>query len=176
MSYTTNWQISELGGGGHQPIDEVSTTQKHALGSVVRAVDRGSNQNGEGAFIYVKGVASGARGCAVLIEQDAYLTTLTVADAYGKIGWLMSALDATTKYGWAQIRGKAVGLVLASFADNGQLYLTSTPGSLDDAAVQGDHVNGARGASAIDYPETGMAEIECDNPWVDNDVDDLDVS
>lgn len=172
MAYTTDYKITGGGEIGHQPITAVSTTQKHPLGTVVQAVDRGSNQNGMGKFMYVKGVASGARGACVLIEQDSYLTTLTVADGYGKVGWLMSDLDAATKYGWAQIGGKAVGKVLAAFADNGQLYLTSTPGSLDDAAVAGDHVNGARGASAIDGPETGMAEIEADDPWVDNDVDD----
>lgn len=174
MAYTTNWKIVEGGVIGHQPISVASTTQNHPLGTRVKAVDIGDNGNGEGEFIYVKGVASGARGDCVIIEPDGYLTTLAVADAYGHVGWLMSVLDATTKYGWAQVAGKAVGKVAASFADDGLLYLTATDGTLDDEAVAGDLVHGARGASDIDIPETGMAEIECMHPWVDNDTDDLD--
>lgn len=173
MAYTTNWKFIDPQ-IGLQPITEVSTEQLHPLGTRRKAVDFGSNANGEGEFIYVKGVTDGARGACVVIEPDGYATSLAAAGDYGKIGWLMSDLDASTKYGWAQIVGKAVGLVLASFADDAQLYLTATPGSLDDTAVDGDHVNGARGASDVDGPETGMAEIECDNPWVDADVDDLD--
>jgi hypothetical protein len=172
MAYTTSYKhtSSEV---GLQPIDEVSTTQNHPLGKIVQAEDKGSNSNGIGEFIYVKGVASGARGAWVGINADDGGTTLATANGiYPLVGIMMSTLDATTDYGWCQITGKAVGKALASFADNGMVYLTSTAGSVDDAAVAGDLVHNAKGASALDFPETGFAEFELSRPFTDDDTDD----
>lgn len=172
MAYTTNWKITTPVLGA-QPIDEVSTTQNHPLGKIVQAVDRGDNGNGEGEFIYVKGVSSGATGAWVGINADDGSTTLAVANGiYPLVGIMMSTLDATTDYGWCQISGKAVGKALAAFADNGNVYLTATAGSVDDAAVAGDLVHRAKGASALDGPATGMAEFEINRPHTDDDVDD----
>lgn len=172
MAYTTNWQHVE-GRLGMQPIDEVSTTQQHPLGTLVRAVDRGDNENGEGEFVYVKGVTSGATGSWVGINADDYTTTLAVANGkYPLVGVLMSTLDAATDYGWAQISGKAVALALTGFADNADVYLTATAGSVDDTAVAGDLVHRAKGASALGAPATGYAEFELARPHTDDDVDD----
>lgn len=171
MAYTTNWHPSEPR-LGMQPINEVSTTQNHPLGTIIKAVDRGTNANGEGEFIYALGVASGARGAWVGINADDGGTTLAVANGiYPLVGVMMSAMVAST-YGWVQISGKAVGKALAAFADNGNVYLTATAGSVDDAAVAGDLVHRAKGASALDFPETGMAEFEISRPSTDDDVDD----
>lgn len=171
-TYTTDWKIID-GPVGAQPIASVSTTQQHPLGTRVKAVDRGSNQNGEGEFIYCKGVSSGALGAWCGIAADDYATTLATANGvYPLIGIMMSVMDATTDYGWLQISGKAVGLCLASFADNGDVYLTATAGSVDDADVAGDYVSGAKGASAIDAPATGMAEFEIHYPSTDDGKDD----
>ena len=170
MAYSTSWQpISHL--IGIQPIADVSTTQNHPFGTTIKAVDQGTNANGEGEFMYVKGVTNGAVGSWVIINQDDYTTTLAVADGHGSLGIMMSALDASTDYGWVQIRGKAVGKCLASFADNGVVYLTATAGSVDDADVAGDFVSGAKGASAIDTPATGMAEFEIMYPFVRDGLD-----
>jgi hypothetical protein len=171
MAYTTNWlPVTPI--IGTQPITEVSTTQLHPLGTILRAVDRGANANGEGEFMYVKGVASGATGSLVGIDADDYATVLAVANGiYPIVGAMVSALVAST-YGWVQISGKAVVKVLASFADNSNVYLTSTAGSVDDAAVAGDLVHNARGASAIDGPATGMAEIQLARSFTTDDVDD----
>ena len=169
--YTTNWKHIEAR-IGLQPIADVSTTQNHPLGTEVRAFDYGDNANGEGRFIYVKGVASGAVGSWVGIAADDYLTTLATANGiYPLVGILMSAIDATTKYGWAQIVGKAVGKALAAFADNGDVYLTATAGSVDDADVAGDFVSNAKGASALDGPATGMAEFEISRPFTRDGLD-----
>lgn len=174
MAYSTNWQPVD-GLAGSQPIASTSTTQLHPLGTRVRAVDRGSNQNGEGEFVYVKGVTDGAVGSWVGINQDDYSVTLAVADGiYDSVGVLMAALSASTIYGWAQVRGKAVGKALTAFADNGQVYLTATAGSVDDQAVAGDRVHNAKGASALDGPATGMAEFEIFYPSTDDNTDDLD--
>lgn len=167
MAYTTSFKHVEPRVGA-QPIADVSTTQLHPLGTIVRAVDTGSNANGEGEFIYVKGVASGARGAFVTINEDDFSTTLLAANAIGRVGVMMSALDATTDFGWVQISGKAVGKALTGYLDNGLVYATATAGSIDDAVVAGDRVKKAKGASAVDGPETGMAEFELDRPFMDD--------
>lgn len=173
MAYSTRWTIFDPALVGWQPIAEVSTTQRHPLGLEVQAEDRGSNANGVGTFVYAKGVSSGARGAWVGINADNGGTTLAVADGvYPLVGVMMSDLDATTDFGWVQIVGKAVGKPLAAFADDANVYLTSTPGSVDDAVVAGDLVFNAKGASAIDGPETGMAEFELSRPFTKNGLDD----
>lgn len=171
MAYTTSYKhiSAEV---NLQPIDEVSTVKNHAFGKEVKAVDRGTNANGEGVFVYVKGVASGARGDWVGIDEDG-TTTRAVADGYYPlVGIFMSDLDATTDYGWAQIQGKAVGKALTGYVDNALVYLTGTAGSVDDAAVAGDLVHRALGASALAGPEAGMAEFFLNRPSTDNDSDD----
>ena len=172
MAYSTSWRPVNAA-IGHQPINATSTVAQHPLGTIVRAWDYGDNRNGEGEFIYVKGVTNGAVGSWVGINLDDGSTTLAVADGYYPlVGVLMSALSASTLYGWAQISGKAVGKAEAGFADNGMVYLTATPGSVDDTAVPGDLVQRALGASALDAPATGMAEFELSRPHTDNDEDD----
>lgn len=169
MPYTTKFRsVDPI--IGVQAIDEVSTTQNHKLGAIVRAKDFGSNDNGEGEFLYVKGVANGARGAFVTYDADSGAVVLLAANAIGPVGVLMSALDAATKFGWVQISGKAVGKVLAAFADDANVYATATAGSVDDAVVAGDRVKLAKGASAIDFPEAGMAEFELHRPFMDDAV------
>lgn len=159
MAYSTDWKpVGTL--VGVQPIADLSTTQNHQFGTVIKCVDRGSNANGEGEFMYVKGVTNGALGAWVTINQDDYSTTLASANAVGPLGVMMSVLDASTKYGWVQIRGKAVALALSGFVDNADVYLTGTGGSVDDTDVAGDYVRGAVGASNLDVPATGFAEFE----------------
>jgi hypothetical protein len=157
---------------GAQPITTVAATAQHPLGTVVKAVDRGDNANGEGEFMYVKGVSNGAVGCWAVINYDDYSTTLTLANAIGPLGIMMSVLSsATTTFGWVQIRGKAVGNALVSFLDNADVYLTGTAGSVDDTDVAGDFVSGAKGASAVDGPATGKAEFEIMYPFVRDGLD-----
>jgi hypothetical protein len=76
--------------------------------------------------------------------------------------------NVASSYGWYQIFGKAVGKVLASFADNANCYATATAGSIDDAVVAGDRVKNCKGASAIDTPATGLAELEIQYPYMDD--------
>jgi len=166
-TYTTNWQVTEVGAGGWQPIDETSTTKNHDLGTIVKATDRGTNANGVGEFVYAKGVASTATGSWVTFLEDDWSTALLVADAKGRVGVAMSA-NVANQYGWYQISGKAIGKALTGYVDNALVYGTATAGSVDDAVVSGDRVKKAIGASALDAPATGMAEFELDRPFVDD--------
>jgi len=166
MAYTTNWQhtSAEI---GLQAIADTSTTQQHPLGKIVQAVDKGSNGNGSGEFIYAKGAANTAAGSWVIINEDDFSTTLLAADAKGRVGVAMSA-NVANQYGWYQIGGKAVGKALSGYVDNALVYATATAGSVDDAAVAGDRVKKALGASALDGPATGFAEFELDRPFMDD--------
>lgn len=152
---------------GGQPIANNSTTKNHPLGTRVRAVDA---SYGEGEFIYLKGVASTAVGSVVLMAPDDWSTSLAVANDKGKLAVAMAATGAS-EYGWYQIYGKGAAKVLAGFADNADCYLTATPGSVDDTDVAGDYIRGMRGASAIDTPSTGLAEVELGYPEVADGLD-----
>lgn len=149
----------------NQKISENSTTENVPLGTIISAIDKDTTNYGVGEFIYLQGVASTAIGSAVVYNADDFSTTLASANAVGPVAFAMAATVAS-EYGWYQIGGKAVGKVLASFADNGDCYLTATAGSLDDADVAGDYVRRCKGASAIDTPSTGLAELEIARPEV----------
>jgi hypothetical protein len=149
---------------GSQPIADTDTTQRHPLGTIVRAVDP---TYGGGEFIYLLGVASTAVGSWVTYNPDDFSTALLAANAIGPVAIAMSA-NVASQYGWYQIQGKAVGRVLTGFVDNANVYATGTAGSIDDAVVAGDRVKGAVGASAIGTPSAGLAEIEIARPFMDD--------
>jgi hypothetical protein len=167
MAYSTNWQIVSPQLVGWQPINQTSTTKQHDLGTRVEAIDRGSNGNGQGTFVYAKGLDDTVAGSWVLFNEDDWSTSLLVANDIGNVGIAMSAC-VSGSYGWYQVRGKAVGAALTGYADNANVIATSTAGSVDDALVAGDRVHRAKGASAVGGPATGMAEFEINFPEVDD--------
>lgn len=146
---------------GNQPIEQVSTDQRHPLGTEVQAVDP---VYGEGTFVYLKGAASTVLGSAVLINSDDWSSSLLAPDNIGPVGIAMGPTVAGS-FGWYQRIGKAIARVAAGFVDNANVYATSTPGVLDDAVVAGDRVKNCKGASAI---SGGLAEMEIDRPFVDD--------
>jgi hypothetical protein len=152
---------------GTQNIADTSTTQNQPLGTIVEAVDRASTAYGAGEFVYLKGVASTVLGSFVTYNADDNSTALLAANAIGPVATSMS-INVASSYGWYQIGGKAVGKALASYADNGLVYATSTAGSIDDAVVSGDRVKLALGASAVDTPSSGLAEFEIQRPFMDD--------
>jgi hypothetical protein len=135
-----------------------------AVGTIVVAEDP---TLGGGEFIYLKGLAATAVGSWVTYNASDYTTTLLAANAIGPVAVSMSA-NVANQYGWYQISGKAVGLVLAGFADNANVYATSTAGSVDDAVVAGDRVKIAKGASAVGTPAAGQAYFEIHRPFSDD--------
>lgn len=151
---------------GSQPIATTDTVQNHPLGTIVTAVDP---VYGAGEFIYLKGLAATAVGTWVTYNPDDFSSTLLAANAIGPVAIAMSACVASN-YGWYQIQGKALGLCLAGFLDNANVYATATAGSVDDAVVAGDRVKGAVGASAIGVPSGSFAEFEIARPFMDDAV------
>jgi len=149
---------------GLQPIADTETTQKHELGKIVQAK---SETYGSGEFIYLKGLNGTVRGSVVVYNADDFSTTLLAPSPIGPVAVAMGAC-VTGEFGWYQIQGKAVALVAALFADNGNVYATSTAGTVDDEIVAGDRVKNAKGASAIGTPAAGLAELEIARPFVDD--------
>lgn len=149
---------------GYQPIAGIDTVQNHPLGTRVQAKDP---TYGVGEFIYLSGVASTAVGSWVTFNQDDNTTALLAANAIGPVAVAMAA-NVASSYGWYQIYGKAVGLALAGFVDNANVYATATAGSVDDAIVAGDRVKSAKGASAVGTPSAGLAEFEIQYPLMDD--------
>lgn len=134
------------------------------LGDIIRANDP---VYGTGEFIYLSGAANTVVGSWVTYNSDNNSTTLLAANAIGPVAIAMAATVAGTA-GWYQIQGKAVGLALAAFADDANVYATATAGSVDDAIVAGDRVKNAKGASAVGTPSAGLAEFEIARPWMDD--------
>ena len=149
---------------GLQPIAVTDTVQNVPLGTIVCAEDP---TLGEGQFIYLQGLASTVVGSWVTYNQSDNTTTLLAANAIGSVGIAMSA-NVANQYGWYQITGKAVGLALAGFVDNANVYATATAGSVDDAVVAGDRVKIAKGASAVGTPAAGQAYFEIQYPYMDD--------
>lgn len=171
MGKTAGTWVIVSGQIGAQPIATADTVQNHPFGTTVRAKDIGATAYGEGEFIYVKGVSSGALNAWAGYRSKSGLTTLAVADGNYHIGTMMSTLDATTKFGWLQIKGRAIGKCLTSFADNGVVYLTGTAGSIDDASVIGDVVHGAIGRNGGTVTAGDLAgEFEINRPYSENRV------
>lgn len=151
---------------GAQPITEVSSTQKHALGTIVDIEDP---VYGSGEAIYLKGAANVGVGDWVTYNLDDGSVTLLAANAIGPVAVAFAATVAST-YGWYHIQGKAVGKCLSGYVDNANVYATATAGSIDDTVVAGDRVKRAKGASAIGTPSAGLAEFEIDRPFMDDAV------
>lgn len=160
----TSWKVTQSGFVGAQPITDVSTVKNHPYGMITKASDHGSDDRGDGEFIYLAGVASTVAGDAVTYNLDDGSTTRALEDAIGPIAVAMAATVAS-RYGWYQIQGKGSVQVSSGFADNGACYLTATAGEIDDTDVAGDYVNGMKGASAI---ASGVADVELARPFVTN--------
>jgi len=106
---------------GSQPIATTSTTQRHPLGTIVRAV---SGTLGEGEFIYLRGIGSTVVG-SIVNYDDGFQTALDTAAVSGPSRPLAVSMSANVanQFGWYQISGLAVATKAdtVSFADNAGL-------------------------------------------------------
>lgn len=100
------WRITD-DVAGSQAIAETSTTQKHPLGTIVRAVND-TAATGAGEFIYLLGVASTVVGDVVNYDGASWQTALhsNVILQPTPVAVAMSA-NVASQYGWYQIAGNA---------------------------------------------------------------------
>jgi hypothetical protein len=144
---------------GLQAIADTSTTQNHALGSLVKAID---STQGENEFVYLKGVASTAIGDWVVYDQYAGTTTRMVAGSRGPAAVAMSA-NVASQYGWYCVGG-SVPANSATVAAGGNVYATATAGRCDDATVSGDKIDNARWKTADGTPSANLAIVQLARP------------
>lgn len=147
----------------NQAIADRSTVKKHDLGTIVATKD--PTYSG-GEHIYLKGVASATVRTWVTYNLDDGTTTRLATGAIGPVAISMATLTASY-YGWFQISGKALGACLTLYADNANVWITATAGSVDDASIAGQLVGNAKGASTTTL-SSGFAEFEISRPWVSN--------
>lgn len=148
---------------GAQPIAVTDTTQNHALGTIVRAEDP---TYGAGEFIYLKGIASTVVGS--MVDYDSYLGTTALSPATGGIGPVAVAMSANvaSQYGWYQITGIAAVKAPNAMVAGAEVFsLAATPGSVDDAAVNGEQILNAKVSTTTGTPSTGLALIEINRPF-----------
>lgn len=139
----------------------VDSSQKFALGT--RAIDKNGYE-----YIYLKGVASTVQYSPVVYDEDG---TTCLADSSGTapanegpIAVAQAAVDSTSEYGWYMINGKTY-VISGDVADNGQVYLTTTAGTVDDADVGSALVIGAWFRGADDLANT-RALVQLNYPVV----------
>lgn len=134
-----------------QLIADTSTTQNHALGTIVRAKD---NTYGVGEFIYLKGVASTAVGSLVTYNTSSFTTALAPVgtNKAQPIAVAMSA-NVASQWGWYQISGIAVmaktcTVSLAANAAVGVLTIGLVAGTGSGKEIQGALVAAVASATA----------------------------
>jgi hypothetical protein len=136
---------------GAQPIADTSTTQKHTLGTIVKASDP---TYGEGEFIYLLGVASTAVGSIVTYDAITYQTVLcAVGGAIPRPIAVSMSANVAAQYGWYQISGVAVckktcTISLAAGAAVGVLTTGLIAGTASLKEIQGAAVAAVASATA----------------------------
>lgn len=153
---------------GLQPIATTDTVQNHRLGTIKEAEDP---VYGAGEFIYLKGVASTVVGS--LVTYDQYLGTTTLAPATGGKGSVAVAMSANvaSQYGWYQICGTAAVKAPNAMVVGTEVFmLAATPGSVDDAPVNGEQVLSATVSTTTGTPSSGLGLIQINRPFLQGQI------
>lgn len=145
-----------------------SANRPSRIGNIVRAYDP---TYGEGEFIYVKFTNTIPLGSLCL--YDTYLDTVALAPATagkGPVGVSMAA-QVNGSYGWLQIGGAAVVLAPNAMAPGADVFmLAATPGSVDDAQVNGEQVVNAVVSTTTGTPGAGFGVIEINRPFLQGQI------
>lgn len=156
-------------GLGAPKIDAVDDEAQYPVGTIAKFVD---DTYGEGEFVYAKGVAGVTAGAACLL--DLYTPVAVIADSDndanngGMVGWAQAAIVAD-KYGWFQISGVVIANGIAGGAA-GKCFLCATAGAVDDTAIAGCQVLGARILTAVDTPSAGKIVVVANRPHVQGQI------
>jgi hypothetical protein len=131
----------------------------YKYGDIVKAVDP---VLGVGEFIYLPGLALTAIGELVIYDLNAGTTKRAVASDRGPCAVAMAA-NVANQSGWYQISGLAA-IKAGTVAAGGAVYVTATAGTVDDAVVATDKVDGARFKTADGTPSAGLAYAMLERP------------
>lgn len=133
---------------GFEDLSTIGTTQLWPLGTTIKARDTGTTAYGDVEMMYLKGGTSIAARSVVTILDD-WTVALIAARAKGAVAVSIGAVDATTKYGWYVVKGKAAA-ACDTIAAAAQCYIDGTSGRVDDLVVAGDAIHGMYAATADD--------------------------
>lgn len=136
----------------------VHTSKLNPLGT--RAFDNAGNE-----FVYLQGIGSTIVGSWVTFTSATFITALTVANAKGRVAVAQAAVPAN-QFGWYQICGLATGSV-ATGAAGAKVWVTATPGRVDNTDVATDLVAGAIQVGAT---ASNLATFELNYPICLNEV------
>ena len=155
-----------------QAITELSTTQKMPLGAIVKANDLSTEVaggQGEGEFVYLKGIASATAGEMVNYNTRTGVIARTpdTTNTGAPVAVLMAALTASY-YGWGQIEGVAVIKKTAvRISPNVPVYQSATVGRITGVAASGKQLLNARTASAATaYSAISTAFVLINRPCI----------
>ena len=144
---------------GAQNPGSVDTTQQFAPGTIVKAFD---SVQGQGEFIYLKGVVGTVAGSVVIYDTQANTTVLAVAGSRGPVAVATGATVANT-FGFYQISGSTVVKETGAVAA-GKPYATATAGVPSVSVVAGDKIDGVVFKSADGTPSAGFAYAQLSRP------------
>jgi hypothetical protein len=118
---------------GTQPISEVSSTQKHPLGEVVRARD---SSLGDGEFIYVEASNSITQYDAVAIKGGYKIAPLTITNGITavEVGFAQVAVGTKNTYTWVQKSGRPIVRFVDGVEPGAPVYASATGGRLTAAS------------------------------------------
>lgn len=162
--------VAALGVPGFRTTD-VDTVARVPVGTVIKAVDP---TLGEGEFIYLPGVANCLAGCAVVYDLTpaANVVALTLSGTHLNSGYPIAfavvAVSALS-FGWFQIGGVAITAGIAG-GIAGKCMLTVTGGAVDDTAIAGCQVIGARQLTAFNTPSAGFAYTQLNRPCIQSQI------
>lgn len=151
-----------------QDIQTTDTVQNHKLGTIIKAehTPASGTSYGMGEFIYLKGVANTVVGS--MVDYDPYLGTTTLSPATDGIGPVAVAMSANVanQYGWYCIFGVVPVKAPNAMTPGANVYsLAATPGSVDDAQVDGEQILNAKVTTTTGTPSTGLALININRPF-----------
>ncbi len=157
---------------GYQAPLDISSTQNHALGTIVKAQDANTGSGGQGAMelIYLQGVANTIQGSVVQYNSRDGVTILvptTSKNTGAPVAVAMVANNTTGSYAWYQIQGVAlVAKGVVDFPTNSPVYMsTATAGYVTVTASSGNQLLGARTANSASVSSTtSTIYIEIDRP------------
>lgn len=137
-----------------EALTTVSTTATVPVGTVMK--DVGGNKE----YIYLSGAASTVANDWGTYDST-YAFTRGAAGGQGSVCVAMAAVDATTEYGWFQIRGAVTGNVGATTTANRSVYWHATGGTVSTTGVAGDWISGAHCVTAGSSTATFMINYPC---------------
>lgn len=139
-------------------VTDIDTAQRNPLGT--RCFDDAGNE-----YIYLQGIGSTIVGSWVVFTSATFITTLTVANSKGRVAVAQAAVLAS-QFGWYMISGLATGSV-ATGAAGAKVWVTATPGRVDNSDVAVDLVAGALQVGAT---ASNLATFELNYPMCLNEV------